>query len=67
MAVVSLFIEIRFQTVPLTVQVAIVWVVAAVKRIECAAVPVSLNSANVFDQIIVFDPVPAHLSNQRTL
>lgn len=66
-AVVVLFIVIRFPAVPFTVKVVTVCVVPAVNRIECAAVPVSLKSANVLDHDIVIDPVDAPLSNHTLL
>ena len=66
-AVVSELMVIRFPEVPETVKVVTVWVVPAVNKIEWAAVPSSLKSANVLLPTMVFEAVLAPRDHQRLL
>lgn len=66
-AVVVLFIDIRFHAVPFTVNVVTVCVVPAVNNRECATVPVSLISAKVLDHDTVILAVDAPRANQTLL
>lgn len=66
-AVVSLFIVITLPAVPETVNVVTVWVVPAVNKIEWAAEPSSLKSANVLLPAMVLLAVLAPRDHQILL